>query len=633
MRKSNFGCSSVQRQNVLKPRNTDMTPNSRLSSGVKKVRGSTEGNHRLSQITGRYTPTRSNIPRYTPVRNLGPSSNNLVPPAPSSVSRLSVESVRNSSVGGKNRKETRPIGDPSFKSECIDKVLDFLVANGYNYEIHRRNLLNPSTKDFAQIFTFIYHHMNPTHTLPHKLEEEIPQLMKLLKYPNQLSKSTFISVGSRHTWPTVLAMLAWMIDIIGIYDISDPLSIAFPCDFDIESSIINKKVSKFFDIYECDDEDEVLKQHEEYYHALEELFEIRTQDMISQQEYSEKLDEEISIASRGPERLEQLQTQFEQLLIDKEKMECHIKEIQVHVTAKETEKAQLECTHAEFKAEASQLNEDQLRLEAIKAKQALSAGELARFKNHAKDVAVLITQLQAQGNEMDSQIWNLQMSLGKSQKELSDKVSSHNSLVTELELGEAFEIDCSNIADNMQYWRKQLISGLYESKKNTKHASYDSQSNKLRKDEELAVVQENLKEKKGEIEKLESKLRRVEEDITLTKSEILNEEKEMQQENERLHQQIIEARKGQKSSLYQKQYCVDQAKEELEATKAHGKERMILGAEFLVKVCNRTLEDLDFKTSATGQFKENVTKCCKELLVNTKNLVNVGNLMTNKCEK
>ncbi|XP_066990640.1 kinetochore protein NDC80 homolog [Macrobrachium rosenbergii] len=625
MRKSNFGSSSVQRQNVLKPRNTDMTPNSRLSSGLRKVRGSTEGNLRLSLVTGRYTPTRSNIPRYTPVRNHGPSSSNLVTPAPSSVSRLSVESVRNSSVGGKNRKETRPIGDASFKSECIDKILEFLITKGYDCEIHRRNLLNPSTKDFTHIFAFIYHHLNPSHTLPHKLEEEIPQLMKLLKYPNQMSKSTFISVGSRHTWPTVLAMLAWMIDILSIYDITDPFSVAFPCDFDMDSSTKNKKISKLFDIYNCNDDDEILKQHEEYHHALEELFEVRTQDIISQQEYNEKLDEEISIASRGPERLEQLQIQFEQLSIDKEKMECHIKEIQVHVTAKETEKAQLECALAEFKAEASQLNEEQCRLEAIKAKQALSAGELARFKNHAKDVAVLITQLQAQGNEMDSQIWNLQISLGKSQKEFSDKVSSYNSLVAELELGGAFEIEGGNIEDNIQYWRKQLISGLYEVKKNTKHSSYDTQSNKMRKDEELTVVQENLKEKKGEMEKLESKLRRLEEDITLTKNEILNEEKEMQQENERLHQQITEARKGQKSSLYQKQYSVDQAKEELESTKASGKARMISGAEFLVKVCNRTLEDLDFKTSATVQFKDNVTKCCKELLVNVKNLVNVGN--------
>ncbi|XP_068230074.1 kinetochore protein NDC80 homolog [Palaemon carinicauda] len=622
MRRSNFGSNSVQRQNVLKPRNTDMTPNGRLSSGLRKLRGSTEGNSRLSQASGRTTPARSNIPRYTPVRSHGPSSNNLVPPAPSSASRLSVDSVRSSSVGGKNRKETRPIGDPAFKSECIDKILEFLLSNGYEYEIHRRNLLNPSTKDFTHMFSFIYRHFNPLYTLPHKFEEEIPRLMKLLKYPNQMSKSTFISVGSRHTWPSVLAMMAWMIDILSIYDNTDPFSAAYPTDFDLDSAIRNKRILKFFDIYSCGgEEDEIMKQFEEYHHTLEELYEVRTQDMINLQEYNEKLEEEINVANSGPERLEQLQHQYEQILSDREKMEHYKNEIQVHLTAKETEKAQLEDKLAEYRTEAAQVDEEQFRLESIKSKQSMSCSELAKFKNHAKDVAILMTRLQNERKEIDSQIGNLQITLGKAQKEFSDKVSSYNSLVHELQLGESFEIEGNNIADNIQHWRKQLISNLYEHKKNTKLLSYETQSNKMRKEEELSLVQENLKEKKCESEKLESKLRRLEGEISMTKNEILAEEKEMQQENERLHQQIFEARKGHKASLYQKQYAVDQAKEELETTKAHGKERMRTGAEFLIKVCNRTLEDLDFKTTATIQFKENVTKCCKELLENVKSKV------------
>lgn len=65
---------------------------------------------------------------------------------------MSYDAARTSSMGGKGRKDTRPIGDPAFKSRCIDKIMDFIEKNRYEYGIHRRTLLTPSTKDFVNIF-------------------------------------------------------------------------------------------------------------------------------------------------------------------------------------------------------------------------------------------------------------------------------------------------------------------------------------------------------------------------------------------------------------------------------------------------------------------------------------------------
>jgi kinetochore protein NDC80 len=41
-------------------------------------------------------------------------------------------------------------------------------------------------------------------------------LMKALKYPfaDQLTKSQLQAVGSLHTWPSLLAMLMWMVELI-----------------------------------------------------------------------------------------------------------------------------------------------------------------------------------------------------------------------------------------------------------------------------------------------------------------------------------------------------------------------------------------------------------------------------------
>lgn len=40
---------------------------------------------------------------------------------------------------------------------------------------------------------FIYRHLDGQYNLPNRFEEEIPRLLKLLKYPVQMSKSSFIT--------------------------------------------------------------------------------------------------------------------------------------------------------------------------------------------------------------------------------------------------------------------------------------------------------------------------------------------------------------------------------------------------------------------------------------------------------
>ena len=42
----------------------------------------------------------------------------------------------------------------------------------------------------------------------------MPALFKLLRYPFQLSKSSLLNVGSPHTWPSILAALHWLVELL-----------------------------------------------------------------------------------------------------------------------------------------------------------------------------------------------------------------------------------------------------------------------------------------------------------------------------------------------------------------------------------------------------------------------------------
>lgn len=136
---------------------------------------------------------------------------------------------RSSSFGGKNMaggayfsgKDPRPIREKAYQLEVIKNLINFLAKSGYPHPISQKILTAPSAKDFQNIFKFLYAQLDPGYDFGKKFEEEVPVLMKGLRYPfaGELSKSQLYAVGSIHAWPGLLAMLGWMVDLITCCDL------------------------------------------------------------------------------------------------------------------------------------------------------------------------------------------------------------------------------------------------------------------------------------------------------------------------------------------------------------------------------------------------------------------------------
>lgn len=135
---------------------------------------------------------------------------------------------RRSSAFGKNiassipgGKDPRPIKENAFQLEIIKNLINFLAKSGYPHPISQKLLTAPSAKDFQNIFKFLYAQIDPGYDFGKKFEEEVPVVMKGLRYPfaGSISKSQLYAVGSMHAWPGLLAMLGWMVDLINCCDI------------------------------------------------------------------------------------------------------------------------------------------------------------------------------------------------------------------------------------------------------------------------------------------------------------------------------------------------------------------------------------------------------------------------------
>jgi kinetochore protein NDC80 len=113
-------------------------------------------------------------------------------------------------------KDPRPIKDKKWQQQAIQQLIYHLVQSGFPAQISPKTLTTPSSKDFQLIFKFLYAQLDPHFTFTKKFEEEVPVLIKALRYPfaDQINKSNLFTVGSLHAWPTLLAMLQWMVELI-----------------------------------------------------------------------------------------------------------------------------------------------------------------------------------------------------------------------------------------------------------------------------------------------------------------------------------------------------------------------------------------------------------------------------------
>ena len=77
-----------------------------------------------------------------------------------------------------------------------------------------------TSKEFVSVFNFLYHFLDAQfiNRLPStKFEEEALRVMKGLNYPGNLTKSSFVTMGSLHSWPTVLGALSYLCNLAKIY--------------------------------------------------------------------------------------------------------------------------------------------------------------------------------------------------------------------------------------------------------------------------------------------------------------------------------------------------------------------------------------------------------------------------------
>lgn len=206
-----------------------------------------------------------------------------------SVNRNSSATSRLTSVGGggvgggmnsaSRVKDPRPLNDRSYLQGVARDLVAFIVERGYDgAQMTARSLASSSSKEFVSIFTFLLQRLDSHFEFAsvgggggggpagdrggggggggggagagvavgaggaRRFEDELPILLKMLGYPYTMSRSALSAMGSPHTWPALVGVLHWLMNMVRLKElyVVDELS-------QRENDVISRRDAFFID--------------------------------------------------------------------------------------------------------------------------------------------------------------------------------------------------------------------------------------------------------------------------------------------------------------------------------------------------------------------------------------------------
>ena len=364
-------------------------------------------------------------------------------------SRQSMDPRRSSVYGKGIVKDPRNIRDRTFVVASIKTLLSYLMESNYDMPISSKILNAPSAKDFQNMFLFLYKQLDPSYHLVKKFEDEVPVMMKALKYPfaGEISKSQLQAVGSMHTWPSLLAMLVWMIELIMASEAADSSE-------DQEStnpeSIFYEYLGKSYEVFLNGDDnyDSMLGELEENFEAKNTFIQEQVSDLSNE---IEELEVEINeLEASALSNLEKDQSLYESDIQKFVKFNKH-QETKIQKFSEIIEKQKLELE--EIEAEKIRYEEEKRELQFQVDQQDVSPEDVDRMNAEKQRLDQNLESLIAMKEELTKVCWERDNVCKQKDSQIEKTVQEYNYL------GEAISI-IPTAAKNSNGLNFELIADL-----------------------------------------------------------------------------------------------------------------------------------------------------------------------------
>uniref|UniRef100_H3DED6 Kinetochore protein NDC80 n=1 Tax=Tetraodon nigroviridis TaxID=99883 RepID=H3DED6_TETNG len=469
-----------------------------------------------------------------------------------------------SGFGGTEKiKDARPLHDKSFVQQCIRQLHEFLTEQGYTGTLSSKTLQSPSTKEFVKMFEFIYRQLDPTFEMPtSKVEEEVPAILKALRYPFVLSKSSMYSVGAPHTWPLALGALMWLIDNVKIKWSLSGQELLFS-DFCEDGDNIEEgaEYNKLFLDYTAETYSKFMKG-EDTFEDEDEVFLSKLKKLYNVDEaLLASMDEKHRILSEKMERLEK-ESQTDRLMtkrMDRMKVQTDLKQLQTYRSNLDSFEASLEHKASELKHE---LENSVSHLESLKRErdalqvqlqnQKFTPADVERINREKRELQQTITSLNKSLEDAEQHKWNEEIALAKVKEKAELRLSEYHKLARKLKL---IPLSAENACGH-DFEIRPFECGSSNTVQHKTHAEppcfllYLPTTGRLCQREKLQIlthvcifkVNSNTMDKSNDIKQLREQIRKLDEHLDCEMQELAREEQGWAEEMESVenHRKLLE---------------------------------------------------------------------------------------------
>ena len=428
------------------------------------------------------------------------------------------------------------MNDKEVQSQTQKDIVEFLTLHGYprSEQLVSKKAFPLNSTEFRTVFTFLVRFLDPEFEdlEARTLHEKIPLVLRTIGYPAHVSKQTFQTLGTMHSWPSALAVLEFLLKRakLAVLIMEQWEQIAFPNKD--ENGFENpggesEELIRFDCFVSCyktfnsggDDYNDQLNDLEHRFWLREGLdpkgFNKQQRELKN---IREKLNEEIASCEQTEQDFEKLKKVTKEKQGDLEKMQNYCAELEKHTTSKQKEIDALKGSVGGLTEKVDALKEQLSQLrnicktvknidpDHVSPQIELNIELLEREVNEAKDII----------KASDSSIWQGEMDLSKSIKEIQDVCRSFNEKLIDLGLYRSGDEHHSSFHSSFrsdQAFRLDPQVTLHEVKEFLREIERSLQNSEKRLHEEYRNVEKELYMATKEMERKHNELKETKEEM------------------------------------------------------------------------------------------------------------------------
>eukprot|EP01043_Picozoa_sp_COSAG02_P043506 COSAG02_NODE_3794_length_6218_cov_8.112273_3_plen_631_part_00 len=304
-------------------------------------------------------------------------------------------------------------------------------STDYDHTISTKILNNPTTKDFQRVFEFLVSQFDPYRTPKERLQDDVVTAMGQLGYPLSISKSALQAVGTPHTWPNLLAVLVWAVELLEYGKDAHEEMDEF-ASHDMEKFLF-AFLPRAYKNYLSDAYDESAQDEE-----MEAHFEMRnsscTEEIQQLEEDNAAMREEIELLQAEVDEIKEMDAK-------RDEMQRDVASLERYIESQENHKGKMECQLEKQQAEAEDAQTELKRAEAEKqqyrqklGQQEMSIGDVQRLQHDKVTMDENLQRIQDEKEAMEKELWDLEMATKAATDELEENVKTYQKRAEQLKI-------------------------------------------------------------------------------------------------------------------------------------------------------------------------------------------------------